>query len=172
MKSVKQPIIQSDKTMNDTITYGTLELYIDTSYKPEHHRRQWGTMAADFDKLGLKSGEKVYFHYLSLEGSPQLPPDKWLVHPDQLYCVIRDKIEMLNQYLLVDIIEEPQKQSIIIQEKKKSVTRGIVRHTNHPELKDGDTVMFRDIMAFVNEIEGHEYYLMENRDAFCKIVNK
>lgn len=163
MKSIRRPIVHCDSQFNETISHGSLTLYVDTSYRREHHIRQWGKMVSDF--RDLKEGEKIYFHYLSLDREPELPPDKWLMNYEMIYCVIRDsQIEMCNNYLFVEMIDEVNKPSIIIQETKKSTSKGIVRHSNHSQLNDGDTVLFNDVCAFVNEIEGKEYYVMENSD--------
>lgn len=171
MKAVKKLLVQSDKKMNDTITHGTLTLYVDTSYRPEHHRRQWGIAVDDFKEI--KKGDKIYFHYLTLENDPQIPPDIWTVNYEMCYCVIRDdKVITLNDYLIVEITEEEVKSTIIIPDhlkKKNSTTRGFVKYTHHPQLKYGDEIMFRSIAAFENEIEDKTYYIMEHRDLLVKI---
>lgn len=155
--------------MNDTIKYKSLELYIDTSYKPEEHRRQWGIMVSDFEKLGLKKGEKVYFHYLTLD-APPLMDDKWVIDYQMIYCVVRDnEIIMLHKYNLITIEEDIVPDSTLISIAKKSTTRGFVAYTSHYELKQGDEVLFKPTAAFVNEIEETKYYLVETEDIIAKI---
>ena len=164
MKSVKRAIIRADSQTNDTLTHGTLTIWLDTSYHTEEHARQYGIMESDF--RDLKKGEKVYFHYLSLDRAPEIPPDKWLIDYEVIYCVIRDsQIAMCNNYLFVEAEMDIKKKSVIIQLKdEKSTTKGIVRHSSTHLLKDGDQVLFNDVCAFVNEIEGKEYYVMEVQD--------
>ena len=125
-------------------------------------------MESDFEDL--KAGEKVYFHYLSLDPKPQLPPDCWIIHYKMLYCVIRDGIVMLNDYVFVEIIDAPKPSKIIITEDKKSTTKGIVRYSASDQLVDGDVVLFSELGAFVNEIEGKEYYVMEVQDVLAKVL--
>ena len=162
MKAVKHPIIQADSKMNDTMAHGSLTLYVDTSYRPEHHRRSHGIMVSDFKDL--KKGEKVYFHYLSLVDDPQIPPDKWIVQYEMLYAVVRDgDVVPLNDYLFVSTVKEKTESSLITLD-KKSTTHGLVKYTNHPDLQKGDEVYFNKICAFENEIEGEVLYVMENRD--------
>jgi len=161
MRPVRMPIIKSDERMDKTVTYGSLKLFVDTSYRPEHHRRQWGTVVGDFKDL--KDGDKVYFHYLSLVDNPHIPPDKWLVPYEMIYCIIRDEVIMLNDYLAVSILQE-ESNSKLITLKKKSTNKGVVKYTNHPDLITGDEVYFNKMCAFENEIEGDTVYMMENRD--------
>ena len=172
MKCVKQPIVTSSTRTEDTITHGTLTLIFDGSYHPEVNARQYAYLVADYEPLGLKEGEKVYFHYLTILDKPNIPPDKWLVHPKVLYCVIRDgEIEMLNDYTLVEIEEEPKASSLLILPKKKSTSTGIVKYTNTPELKEGDRVIFKKTGAFENKIEGVDYYVMDSWHILCKILD-
>lgn len=174
MKSVRKPIVTSDKKTDDTITHGSLTLYVDTSYRKEHHARQWGYMAADFQDL--KKGEKVYWHYLSVLEEPTIPPDKWILDYKMIYCVIRDeKIVALNDYLFVEIIKEEEIKTvsgIIVPDNlknKNSATKGKVAYTVSPELASGDTILFTANSAFVNNIEGEDYYIMETQDALAKL---
>lgn len=171
MESVRHPIVQTDSPLNNTITYGTLTLYLDPTFRREDNARQYGFMGSDFKELGLKTGEKVYVHYLSFSMKPQLPPDKWLVDKRQIYCVIRDgKIVMLNNYILIDILSDGIKSDIIIMPGKKKLTnRGIVVASNNEQLSPGDEIIFKDIGAFENEIEGKTYYIAQDEDLLAKI---
>jgi co-chaperonin GroES (HSP10) len=167
MESVKHPIVRVAKQYEDEIVYKSLTLYFDPSYNPEKNIRQHGIMEADFKDL--RKGEIVYFHYLSVDPSPQLPPNCWLIAYGMLYCVIRDdKIVMLNKYNLITIEEEKEKSSLITIG-KTSTTQGFIAHTSHKDLKIGDEVLFRPRAAFVNEIENQEFYLVESEDILCII---
>jgi len=172
MKSVKKVIVRSDSLTNDTITHGSLTLYLDASYRPEHNARQWGVVEADFKDL--KKGEKVWFHYLSLDEEDMVGEKLYRIDYGSIYCVIRDsRIVVLNDYVLVNIIEEETvKTTLIVPDhlkKEKLTMRGIVRATNHPQLIEGDEILFRKLGAFENEIEGTTYYVMESRDLLAKI---
>lgn len=171
MKSAKWPIIQSDDQFNRTISHGKLTLLLDPSYDPEWNRRQWGIMAADWGDL--KKGEKVYFHYLTLDDIPDLPPDKWVIRQPEftLYCVIRDsQIVPLYGTVMVEIIKEGLSSDIIITLQDDVYNRGIVRYADSDQVKDGDEILFHPRNAFRNVIEGKEYYIMEEIDMLAKVI--
>lgn len=153
------------------MTHGSLTLIIDPTFRPEHNARQWGIMESDYPQLNLKAGEKVYVHYLAFSRKPQIPPDKWLVPKQNIYCVIRDnKIVPLNGYIFVNILKERDKAENIVTLDKKSTSHGIVEAADHRQLSPGDEILFKPLGAFENEIEGKSYYVMESEELLAKIV--
>ena len=168
MKSAKFPLIRSSKQTNDELKYKSLTLILDTSYNPEVHARAWGYMVADYKDL--KRGDKVYTHYLTFSDANLLGDDVYTTNYQMIFCAVRDgEIIMINDYNLIEIVEEKQKDSIIIQNKKISTTRGIIKHSGTSQVKAGDEVIFREIGSYKETIEGTEVYVCETQDLLAKV---
>ena len=117
---------------DDKIKYGTLELYMDTSHRPEHHVTQSGIAHDDFKSLGIYKGNTLWFHYLSLKEENKIGKDGdfdvYAIEPEMLYAKgVGKTIETLNDHVLVDRIKQEQESDIIITTANEfSETSGIV----------------------------------------------
>ena len=71
MRALKNKVlIEIEKKMEDTVTYGSMELHIDPMFKPQHNARIYGTVVGVSDEEEeLSLGDKVYFHYLVVDDS-------------------------------------------------------------------------------------------------------
>lgn len=179
MKSPKKYIVQLDKAYMDEIqTKSGIVLYRDTSWRPEYYAQTNGVVTAipKFNALNVSVGDQIYFSYQVVEDKEQRDRDTdvhrnllfykgkkaWLVAPDLIYFKVRDdKIEMLNGYVLLDMIEEETKSSLIIPDYLKKVkVIGQARVIAAKEYKAGEVIMFDKRFVETYELFGKEYYIL------------
>ena len=170
MKAVSKVLVNVVSAYNDTIEHGSLKLYVDTSFRPEHHKKQDGIAHADFESLGIKKGDTLWFHYLAIKDEMMLGKDGdfdiYAIEPNMVYAIERDgKLIMLSEYILVDIQKEKDEVTstgiILYKEKENVEQRGIVWKGGDLE---GEEIFFHESRAFINEIAGREVYVMEKED--------
>lgn len=132
----------------------------------------------------VQVGDKIYFSWMvtlkkdrlfEVEEEDGSFSQYWVVDYFHIWCAVRnEQIIMIGGKLLVEIITEVKEEkigSIIIPEayrKQKLVKKGILRHIGEPlegepylNVEPGDVVYFPEKCAFINEIEGTEYYLFD-----------
>ena len=165
MKSLSKVLVETSGEFNDKLSYGTLELYVDTSWRPEHHKIQNGVAHDDFGDLGIRKGDTLWFHYLALKEELMLAEGDgvriYAIEPELFYCIERGgELIMLNNHTFVGMVMEEKKSSIIETLKKVSEVKGVVAHGN----QKGSTVSFPSSRAFINNISGVDYYVMREDD--------
>lgn len=182
MQSPTRIIVSIENKFNDKTESG---IYIDTSYKPEHHVVITGKVEAvakrlpkDFQADGfydtVKPGDKLYFHYLVLlddDNKIHLDKDYYMVDYFQALATVRGgKIYPVGEHILIEPIVEEVTSSLIIPDsaKKKETNRGRVFASNDPEIPEGSVVEFEPIGKFENEIEGKKLYVMYNSNILAK----
>lgn len=175
MQSPSRIIVSVEKRFNDTTKSG---LYIDTSYKPEHHVVISGKviatakkLPADFRKPGfydtVEIGDTLYFHYLVvLDPDCYLGDDLYVVDYFQALATVRDgKIYPVGEHILIEPIEEEvSHETLIIPDLAKKIipNKGIVFSSNDPQIPNGSMVSFDEHGKFENEIEGKNLFVMYN----------
>lgn len=183
MLSPSRIIVSIEKKFKDQTDSG---IYIDTSFKPEHHVVITGKVEAvalrtpkefrsgEFYDT-VRVGDKLYFHYLVLlddDNRIQLDKDYYLVDYFQAMATVRDgKVYPVGEHILIEPIEEEVTHShIIIPDiaKKKDTNRGRVFASNDPEIPEGSIVEYDPIGKFENEIEGKKLYVMYNSNILAK----
>ena len=183
MRSPVKIIVSIDKKFNDQTESG---IYIDTSYKPEHHVVITGKVEAIAMRLPkdflsdqfydtVKVGDKIYFHYLVLldeDSRIYLDKDYYLVDYFQALATVRDgKVYPVGEHILIEPMEEEVTHSLLLipdQAKKVETNRGRVFASNDPEIPEGAIVEFEPVGKFENEIEGKKLYVMYNSNILAK----
>ena len=173
------------KELNDKIKLKSGgELWIDPMFRPEHHRKFSGAVAAECLKLPeLKVGDTAYWMYtLTSKENMHVVNGKLLlwIHTSAVFAYVRDgKINLLQDYLLVtpqevsEGIDEELSKKIaglglsvpdqFAETKKKSEVFGTIAHA-FDESFVGKPIAFHNREAFENDIEGTSYYLMKAYD--------
>lgn len=179
-----------DKRFDDEIkTESGIKLYKDTTYEPEWHVTTIGTVAtlpltfkADFMNEGIepevKEGDKVVFHYFGVTYDENRvtvdSQDYYMLDYYKIFAALRETIVPLHGYCLIKVDNEftgeKTKGGIIIPEalrKKKVDTYGELMHA-HKSLrmgaKVGDTVFFQKEFAYEQNIEGQDYYIINQSE--------
>ena len=129
-------LFESDVTTEETITHGSLELYLDSSYRTHENARNYGTVIQipfqlsktiigqtgerysenpdfifikDIPQI-IQKGDRIYFHYnvLGEESNRYEPIEKIFgARYDQIYCLVRDgQIIPVGQWVLCEPIAE------------------------------------------------------------------
>ena len=147
-----QVIVKAKKTMIDEISHGALKLKYDTSFDPYKNMvicaevvsgpsrlnsvllyTEDTGMTADTSKLDnyitvkeqkieVRPGDKIYFHYLGLHDNNYLGKDRkgnsiYMIPYDTIFCIVRKKkICMINGYVLVEPFFGKDYQDIAIPE--------------------------------------------------------
>lgn len=187
--------VKIEKKYNDEVEFSNGEkLFMDVSWNPEHHVTICGEVVAlprgewckntrgELIKQELQSGDLVYFNYLTVQEDNLVTDERnvYLVDLEECFCYVRSgEITAVANHVLIepDMIEEKMG-SIYVGVPKKSEEEGYVRHISAP-LKDkeelglviGDKVRFHERNAFLNKIEGNEYYVMRQDDLLGKVIN-
>lgn len=187
--------VKIEKKYNDEVEFSNGEkLFMDVSWNPEHHVTICGEVVAlprgewckntrgELIKQELQSGDLVYFNYLTVQEDNLVTDERnvYLVDLEECFCYVRSgEITAVANHVLIepDMIEE-KVGSIYVGVPKKSEDEGYVRHISAP-LKDkeelglviGDKVRFHERNAFLNKIEGNEYYVMRQDDLLGKVIN-
>ena len=167
---------------------------MDVSWNPEHHVTICGEVVAlprgewckntrgELIKQELQVGDLAYFNYLTVQEDNLVTDERnvYLVDLEECFCYVRSgEITAVANHVLIepDIIED-KVGSIYVGVPTKSEEEGYVRYLSTP-LKDkeglglvsGDKVRFHERNAFLNKIEGNEYYVMKQDDLFGKVIN-
>lgn len=185
-------LISAPQKYNDRIEIeGGVIIYLDTSFKPEHHVSIKGIVEAvpglltpshyanGTLEMELEVGDEVYFHYLTIS------PDNLVMHNDKEYYQVeyfnifaykRDGILHMNGgWVFVEPVTKASRfGNFIVPDAYKQNTSwdvGKLRHIGTPE-KDqptldvsvGDYVLFTKNSKFENEVEGEVFYTMHQRD--------
>ena len=157
-------------------------------------------MGRQFENLGImpqvEVGDKIYFSWMvtlkkdrlfEVEEEDGSMSQYWVVDYFHIWCTVRDgQVTMIGGKVLVEPITEQKEDkigSIIVPDayrKSKLVKKGILRHIGEPiegepylDVEPGDVVYFPENCAFINEIEGVEYYLfgqeyLHAKEAKCR----
>jgi co-chaperonin GroES (HSP10) len=168
---------------DEIVTESGIKFFKDTTFRPEHGVRIFGTVATTplDGKCEVSEGDKVYFHYFTLQyDDNRVTVDKvdyYASEIEQVFVKVVDgNIIPVHGWCLIDIETKEIDHSIIIipdSVKKKEVnTYGKLMYAPQGcEIPVGSTVFFRDIYAFKNDIEGKEYYLMNQNGIECYQLN-
>ena len=171
---------------NDTIIVNGEELYLDTAFQRMWHARQWGEVRyfpRRFKKEGedgieLVKGDKMYCHHFLIENrqAKDVMGEKLYFIPYPMcFCVVRDgEIHMLNQYILVKPIVEPEekymtKSGIMIKPEPENIERicKVVKTNATSEeygIREGMIATFLNDADYAMEIEGENYWVMRNKE--------
>lgn len=177
MQSPTRIIVSVEKKFNDHTESG---IYIDTSFKQEHHVVTSGEVLAvakklpvDFKKDGyyntVEVGDKLYFHYLVvLDPSCHIGDDRYVVDYFQALATVRNgNIYPVGEHILIEPMEEEVTHSTLVipeMSKKKELNRGKVFSSNDPSIPNGSIVEFENHGKFENQIEGHRLFVMYNNN--------
>ena len=195
MNMIGQKIaVKISKKYNDEVEFSSGEkLYLDVTWNPEHHVTICGVVVAlprgewckntrgDWIKQELQEGDLAYFNYLTVQPDNLVTgeSDVYLVDLEECFCFVRSgSLTAISNHVLVEPDEVEEKiGSIYVGVPKKSETEGYVRHISLPlkgkdelGLVSGDKVRFHERNAFLNKIEGVEYYVMRQDDLLGKII--
>lgn len=183
MTAPKKFIVQLDKAYMDEIqTKSGIVLYRDTTWNPEFYAQTNGLVTGlpRFNELDVTTGDQIYFSYQVVEDKEQRDRDTdvhknllfrkgkkvWLVAPELIYFRVRnDQLQMLNGYVLLDMIEEETKSALIVPEYLKKVkVVGQARVVSAKNYQKGEVIMFDKRFVETYELFGREYYILnENR---------
>lgn len=182
MHSPTKIIVQVDRKFNDKSKGG---LYIDTTYRPEHHVNIEGKVVAipkrlpkEFTRDGyyptVEVGDKLYFHYLVvLDPECYLFDNYYIVDYFQALATVKPngKIVPVGEHILIEPMEEELTHDTLIipdSAKKVSLNKGRVFASNDSSIPEGIVVGFEAHGKFENEIEGHTLYVMYNSNILYK----
>lgn len=175
MQSPTRIIVSVEKRFNDHTKSG---IYIDTTFKPEHHVVISGLVLSvakrlpkDFKTSGfydtVEVGDTLYFHYLVvLDPDCHIGEDLYIVEYMQALATVRDgKVYPVGEHILIEPIEEEVTHDTLIipdMAKKFEPNRGRVFASNDPSIPVGAIVEFDEHGKFENEIEGKRLFVMFN----------
>lgn len=183
-------LIKVDKTHENTIDVGGVEMYLDSSYNPMHNARQHGTIVGlpgavhPAAKMDIQIGDIAYFHHFVIEESNRVSyheeEDVFQAHFSQIYCVVRDgEIIMQSHWNFVEQKEENEediktKSGLYFKSNNGDVELyGYLRHTNDWMLSNGgdlgDEVVFSKNSEYDMEVEGKKYLRMRNIDILATV---
>ena len=186
--------VKVEKKYQDTIEFSNgQKLYLDVTWKPEHHvticgevvalpNRKWcKNTAGDYMKQELEMGDKIYFNYLTVDKDNLITGERnvYLLDLEMVFCYVRGKsITAVSNHVLIEPkVNEKKIGSIYVQQPKRSEEEGYVRHIGEPlKGKDrvlvsaGDLVRFPERCSFLNVIEGKEFYVMKQEDLLGKLI--
>jgi len=185
--------LKIEKETNDTITVNGQELFLDTEFQRMWHARQWGEVRyfprrfqkEEEDGIELQKGDKVYCHHFLIDNrqpSEIMGELLYFIPYTMCFCVVRDgEIHMLNQYILVKPVLEPEenymtKSGIMIKSEPENMERiGKVVKTNATSedygVREGAIVTFLNDSDYEMEIEGEKYWVMRNKEIECELPN-
>ena len=187
--------VKVTKKYNDEVELPTGEkLYLDVTWNPEHHVTICGEVVAlprgewckntrgDWIKQELQVGDLAYFNYLTVDKDNLVTGESnvYLVDLEECFCFVRggELTAIANHVLIEPDMIEDKIGSIYVGVPKRSEEEGYVRFISKPlkgkdelGLVNGDKVRFHERNAFLNKIEGVEYYVMRQDDLLGKLVN-
>jgi co-chaperonin GroES (HSP10) len=186
--------VKITKKYNDEVEFSTGKLYLDVTWSPEQHVTICGSVVAlprgkwckntrgQFLKQELQTGDLVYFNYLTVQEDNLVFGEKdiYLVDLEECFCFLRGgSLTAISNHVLIEpLMIEEMVGSIYIGVPTRSEEEGNLIHIGTP-IKDfedlglisGDMVRFHERNAFLNTIEGTDYYVMKQDDIFGKILN-
>jgi co-chaperonin GroES (HSP10) len=186
--------VKITKKYNDEVEFSTGKLYLDVTWSPEQHVTICGSVVAlprgkwckntrgQFLKQELQTGDLVYFNYLTVQEDNLVFGEKdiYLVDLEECFCFLRGgSLTAISNHVLIEpLMIEEMVGSIYIGVPTRSEEEGNLIHIGTP-IKDfedlglisGDMVRFHERNAFLNTIEGTDYYVMKQDDIFGKILD-
>lgn len=187
MKSLNKFIVKIEKPLEDTITHGSLTLYVETKFDEFAHRRVYGEVLAKPANLdcNVEVGDTMYFHHLVVINGGQ-PIDErngiYMVNFDKKYTINNQAIAFKSKetgqitplfgWVLLDPIKSENKLSNVIDlvsiKDDSKVKEGVISF-DCEELKDiglkvGDTVGFDPNIAYEIKIEDKTYIRIRTED--------
>jgi co-chaperonin GroES (HSP10) len=186
--------VKITKKYNDEVEFSTGKLYLDVTWSPEQHVTICGSVVAlprgkwckntrgQFLKQELQIGDLVYFNYLTVQEDNLVFGEKdiYLVDLEECFCFLRGgSLTAISNHVLIEpLMIEEMVGSIYIGVPTRSEEEGNLIHIGTP-IKDfedlglisGDMVRFHERNAFLNTIEGTDYYVMKQDDIFGKILD-
>ena len=185
-------LISAPQKYNDRIEIqGGKVLYLDTSYKPQHHVSIKGIVEAVPQQLTpshyangnlemeLQVGNEVYFHFLTISDENLVlieGKEYYKVEYYNVFAYKRDGVmKMTGAWVFVEPVKKQEKWSgLIVPDAYKQNTNwdiGKLRHIGTPEKGDdvltvdvGEYVLFTKNSKFENEVEGEVFYTMHQND--------
>jgi co-chaperonin GroES (HSP10) len=139
MNPLRDFIIHLPKKVNDTVSVGGVELYMETKFDEFNHRYNFAEITAipTKYKLGAKVGDTLYFHH-HIISNPQLViyENHYIVsyseeqgyHNHAYAYETEDGLHMLGDWVFVESISE---------EKEETTASGLVISLSKPEEKEG-----------------------------------
>lgn len=84
--------VKVEKVYEDEIKGNTLRLQIDPMYRRTYNKRCYGIANEDREDMGIKKGDKVYFHYNETDHQRPHPSDDSIkfISKDFIFCYVRD----------------------------------------------------------------------------------
>lgn len=177
---------------DEVVTESGIKLYRDTSFNPENFAQTNGTVTAtpryNSIPMGIVPGDQVYFSYQVVMDIVQRDRDTpihknmlfykgqkhWVVNNELIYFKTRNGVvEMLNGYMLLDVIEEEIKSTLIIPEylkKQKLIGSARIVFTGDEAIATKNDVVFYD-KRFVEiyELFGKEFYILQKQRILAKL---
>ena len=173
-------------------TESGIKLYRDTTFNPENYAQTNGTVTAvpRYSNLPLDivPGDQIYFSYQVVMDWELRDNDTpihrnmlfykgkkyWTVHNSFIYFRVRnDSIKMLNDYMLLDIIEEEVQSTIIVPDhlkKQKLIGSAyVVKSGDDKVAVTSDTVFYDKRFVEVYELFNKEYYLLHKKRILAKL---
>ena len=183
--------IQADKDKAKHYKKGALDIIIDTRFNPHARLNVCQDGIVKYLPLKLTNkgnveanvGDRVFCHHFLCDDENRVDVNGEVIYHILYECVyfkiIEGQIIMLNDFNLVESMEEKEKSSIIITPdlaKKKSNNTGVIRHVNKElaelGVKSGDTVVFTKNSDYDIDVDGTMYYCMRNKDIVAIVESK
>lgn len=182
----------ADSFQDEVETKSGVKLYRDTSFNPENFAQTNGVVTAvprhnNID-MDVQVGDQVFFSYQVVMDLQQRDRDTpvyknmlfykghkyWVVNNQLIYFRVRnDKIRMLNNYILLDIIEEEIRSTIIIPEhlkKRKAIGSAfVVQSADDAVAKTGEVVYYDKRFVETYELWGKEFYILQKQRVLAKL---
>lgn len=195
-------VVRIDQQYQDEIKIKGLVLFLDTTFNPEKNTTIFGHVISTPSNLKnfedeLRVGDKVYYHYLAIHEDMQVDEHDYLIPYSQIFAAIhRGKIRAVNGWTLCQAYFDPTYKTEAIGGKDyriKESDSGIITSINEehhhkisrvfsvgtPKKKDpqslwkeGDLILYHKDCDFANEIEGGEFFAMEQRDIVAKVSDE
>lgn len=187
MKSLNKFIVKIDKPIEDTISHGSLTLFVETKFDEFSHRRVYGEVLAKPANLecDVNVGDTMYFHHLVVIDGGQ-PIDKkegiYMVNFDKKYTINNQAIAYKSKetgqitpmlgWVLLDPIQEDNKISDVLdlvssgpapKRREGRVSFGC-KEIEDMDLKEGDVVGFDPNIAYEIKIDGVNYVRIRTED--------
>ena len=181
-------LVRCSNTYQDEVTVGDTKLLLDTSFRPEWHRKIAAEVVAVPRKLDtrhyayrglelgeIEAGDTIYFHYFGLMEENRVSADQELyaIPYHEIFCKVSEGvITALNGWVLVEpLVVSGGSDWIQEASEKLSDQEGILRFIGQPKtdqpalnVKAGDRVVFSKNADFINTIEDKEYFVMQQED--------
>lgn len=186
--------VKISKKYNDEVEFSTGKLYLDVTWSPEQHVTICGSVVAlprgewckntggQSLKQELQLDDLVYFNYLTVQEDNLVFGEKdiYLVDLEECFCFVRGgSLTAISNHVLIEpLMIEEMVGSIYIGVPTRSEEEGTLRFIGTPTkgeddlgLTNTDVVRFHERNAFLNTIEGIDYYVMKQDDIVGTILN-